>query len=77
MLKIELLFSNNSETLTIEENRLTLGYFIYRKLLGEYCALNFGVSPLRKKKSIRGALLKCFLDDLEDISTVFLELKKK
>ena len=32
MLKIELLCGNNSETLIIEENRLILGYFIYRKL---------------------------------------------
>ena len=33
MLKIELLCRNNSETLIIEENRLIIGYFIYRKLL--------------------------------------------
>ena len=76
MLKIELLRSNNSETLLIEENKLILGYFIYRKLLREYHILNFGVYPLRQKEGIGGALLKYFLDDLEDISTVFLEVKK-
>ena len=76
MLKIELLFSITSETLIIEENRSIIGYFIYRKLLGEYHILNFGVSPFRQKKGIGGALLKFFLDDLEDISTVFLEVKK-
>ena len=32
MLKTELLCRNNSETLIIKENRLVLGYFIYRKL---------------------------------------------
>ena len=60
MLKIELLFSNNSETLIIEENRLILGYFIYRKLLSEYHILNFGVSPLRKKKVLEVFFLKIF-----------------
>ena len=76
MLKIELLRRNDSETLIIEENRLILGYLIYRKLLSEYHILNFGVSPLRKKEGIGGILLKDFLNDLENISTVFLEVKK-
>ena len=76
MLKIELLCRNNSETLIIEENRLILGYFIYRKLLSEYHILNIGVSPLRQKEGIGGILLKDFLNDLENISTVFLEVKK-
>ena len=76
MLKIELLYTNNSETLIIEENRLILGYFIYRKLSSEYHILNFGVSPLRQKEGIGGILLKDFLNDLEIISTVFLEVKK-
>ena len=76
MLKIELLCKNNSETLIIEENRLIIGYFIYRKLFSEYHILNIGVSPLRQKEGIGGILLKDFLNDLENISTVFLEVKK-
>ena len=76
MLKIELLCMNDSETLIIEENRLILGYFIYRKLSSDYHILNFGVSPLRQKEGIGGILLKDFLNDLENISTVFLEVKK-
>ena len=76
MLKIELLRRNDSETLIIEENRLIIGYFIYRKLLSEYHILNFGVSPLRQKEGIGGILLKDFLSDLENISTVFLQVKK-
>ena len=76
MLKIELLCTNNSETLIIEENRVILGYFIYRKLSSEYHILNIGVSPLRQKEGIGGILLKDFLNDLENISTVFLEVKK-
>ena len=76
MLKIELLCRNNSETLIIEENRLILGYFIYRKLLSEYHILNIGVSPLRQKEGIGGVLLKDFLKNIENISTVFLEVKK-
>ena len=76
MLKIELLCRNNSETLIIEENRLIVGYFIYRKFLNEYHILNLGVSPLRQKEGIGGILLKGFLNDLENISTVFLEVKK-
>jgi len=76
MLKIELLCKNNSETLIIEENRLIIGYFIYRKLLSEYHILNIGVSPLRQKEGIGGIFLKDFLNDLENISTVFLEVKK-
>ena len=75
MLKIELLCRNNSKILIIEENRLILGYFIYRKLLSEYPILNIGVSPLRQKEGI-GVLLKDFLKDLENNSTVFLEVKK-
>ena len=76
MLKIELLCRNNSQTLIIEENRLILGYFIYRKWLSEYHILNVGVSPLRQKEGIGGIFLKDFLNDLENISTVFLEVKK-
>jgi len=76
MLKIELLRSNNSETLLIEENKLILGYFIYRKLFSEYHILNFGVSPLRQNEGIGSSLIKYFLNDLENISTVFLEVKK-
>ena len=76
MLKIELLCTNNSETLIIEENRVILGYFIYRKSLSEYHILNVGVFPLRQKEGIGGILLKDFLNDLENISTVFLEVKK-
>jgi len=76
MLKIELLCRNNSETLIIEENRLILGYFIYRKLLSEYHILNIGVSPLRQKEGIGGIFLKDFLNKIENISTVFLEVKK-
>ena len=76
MLKNELLGINNSETLIIEENRLILGYFIFRRLLSEYHILNFGVSPPRQKEGIGGILLKDFLNDLENISTVFLEVKK-
>ena len=76
MLKIELLCRNNSQTLIIEENRLILGYFIYRKLLSEYHILNISVSPLRQKEGVGGIFLKDFLSDLENISTVFLEVKK-
>ena len=76
MLKIELLCTNNSETLIIEENRVILGYFIYRKSLSEYHILNIGVSPLRQKEGIGGILLKDFLNDIKNISTVFLEVKK-
>ena len=76
MLKIELLCRNNSETLIIEENRLILGYLIYRKLLSEYHILNIGVSPLRQKEGIGSILIKDFLNNLEHISTVFLEVKK-
>ena len=76
MIKIELLCSDNSRTLIIEENRLILGYFIYRKWLSEYHILNVGVSPLRQKEGIGGIFLKDFLNDLENISTVFLEVKK-
>ena len=76
MLKIELLCRNNSETLIIEENRLILGYFIYRKLLSEYHILNIGVLPHRQKEGIGGIFLKDFLNKIENISTVFLEVKK-
>ena len=76
MLKIELLCRHNSEILIIEENRSILGYFIYRKLVSEYYILNIGVSPLRQKEGIGGLLLKDFLNDLENNSTVFLEVKK-
>ena len=76
MLKIELLCTNNSETLIIEENRVILGYFIYRKLLNEYHILNIGVSPLRQKEGIGSILIRDFLNNLENISTVFLEVKK-
>ena len=76
MLKTELLCRNNSETLIIKENRLVLGYFIYRKLFNEYHILNIGVSPYRQKEGIGGIFLKDFLNDLENISTVFLEVKK-
>tara|TARA_Y100000768_G_scaffold83440_1_gene59550 strand:+ start:612 stop:1076 length:465 start_codon:yes stop_codon:yes gene_type:complete len=76
MLKIELLGINDSETLIIEENKLILGYFIYRKISSEYHVLNIGVSPLRQKEGIGSILLKDFLNDLENISTVFLEVKK-
>ena len=76
MLKIELLCTNNSKTLIIEENELILGYFIYRKLLSEYHILNFGVNPLRQKEGIGSIFLKDFLNDLENISIVFLEVKK-
>ena len=76
MLKIELLGINNSETLIIEENKLILGYLIFRRLLREYHILNIGVSPLRQKEGIGGILLKDFLNDIKNISTVFLEVKK-
>ena len=76
MLKIELLCRHNSEIFIIEENRSILGYFIYRKLVSEYHILNIGVSPLRQKEGIGGLLLKDFLNDLENNSTVFLEVKK-
>ena len=76
MLKTELLCRNNSETLIIEQNRLMLGYFIYRKLFSEYHILNIGVSPYRRKEGIGSIFLKDFLNDLENISTVFLEVKK-
>ena len=76
MLKIELSRINNSETLLIEENNLVLGYLIYRKLFSEYHILNFGVSPLRQNEGIGSSLIKYFLNDLEIISTVFLEVKK-
>ena len=71
MLKTELLCSNNSETLIIEENRLILDYLIYRKLLSEYHILNFGVFMLKQKEGIGDVLLKYSLNDLENISTVF------
>ena len=76
MLKIELLGINNSEALIIEENKLILGYFIFRRLLREYHILNIAVSPLRQKEGIGGIFLKDFLNDLKNISTVFLEVKK-
>ena len=58
MLKTELLCRNNSETLIIEQNRLMLGYFIYRKLFSEYHILNIGVSPYRQKEGIGSIFLK-------------------
>ena len=75
MLKIKLLHFNNSETLKIEENGLTLGCLIYRRLLMEYYILNMGVFSLRQKEGLGSILLKDFLNDLENISSVFfLEL---
>ena len=59
MLKIELLCRNDSETLIIEENRLILGYFIYRKLLSEYHILNIGF-PLRQKKVLEYSYQRLF-----------------
>ena len=44
--------------------------------MSEYHILNFGVSPTRRKEGIGGILLKDFLNDLENISKVFLEVKK-
>tara|TARA_B100000886_G_scaffold281676_1_gene205794 strand:- start:772 stop:1221 length:450 start_codon:yes stop_codon:yes gene_type:complete len=76
MLKNELSGINNSETLIIEENKLILGYFIYRKLLSEYHILNLGVYPLKQNKGIGSILLEYFLNDIENISSVFLEVKK-
>ena len=76
MLKNELLGINNSKTLIIEENKLILGYFIYRKLSSEYHILNVGVYPLKQNKGIGSTLLKYFLNDIENISSVFLEVKK-
>tara|TARA_B100000989_G_scaffold296752_1_gene280678 strand:- start:781 stop:1230 length:450 start_codon:yes stop_codon:yes gene_type:complete len=76
MLKNELSGINNSETLIIEENKLILGYFIYRKLLSEYHILNLGVYPLKQNKGIGSILLEYFLKDIENISSVFLEVKK-
>ena len=71
MLKIKLLHFNNSETLKIEENGLTLGCLIYRRLLMEYHILNIGVFSLRQKEGLGSILLKDCLDDLENISSVF------
>ena len=71
MLKIESLYYNNSETLIIEENGLILGYLIYRRLLMEYHILNIGIFPLRQKEGLGSILLKDFLDDIENISSVF------
>jgi len=71
MLKIKLLYYNNSETLIIEENGLILGYLIYRRLLMEYHILNIGIFPLRQKEGLGSILLKDFLDDIENISSVF------
>ncbi len=76
MLKIELFGTKNFKTLTIEENNLTPGYFIYRKLLIDYYILNFEVSTLRHKQNIRSILFKYFTNDVEKISTVFLEVRK-
>tara|TARA_B100000073_G_scaffold340848_1_gene341263 strand:+ start:625 stop:1089 length:465 start_codon:yes stop_codon:yes gene_type:complete len=76
MLKIELLYIDNSETLIIEENGLILGYFIYRWLFNEYHILNLGVFPPRQKDGIGSILLKELLNYLKTHSTVFLEVKK-
>tara|TARA_Y100000589_G_C27106067_1_gene610144 strand:+ start:921 stop:1250 length:330 start_codon:yes stop_codon:yes gene_type:complete len=76
MLKIELFGTKNFKTLTIEENNLTPGYFIYRKLLIDYYILNFEVSTLRYKQNISSILFKYFTNDVEKISTVFLEVRK-
>ncbi len=76
MLRIELLCTNNSETLIIEENGLILGYFIYRRLLSEYHISNIGMCPHRQKEGIGSIFIVDFLNDLKNISTVFLEVKK-
>ena len=76
MLKAELLYFNNSDTLIIEENGIILGYLIYRSLSMEYHILNVGVFPFRQKEGIGSILLKEFLNNLENISSVFLEVKK-
>ena len=76
MLKTELLCFNNSDTLIIEENGVILGYLIYRSLLVEYHILNVGVFPFRQKEGIGSILLKEFLNDRENFSSVFLEVKK-
>ena len=66
MLKIELLCRNNSETLIIEENKLILGYFIYRRFLNEYYILNIGVSPHRQKEGNLMEKFKSFLSNLNE-----------
>ena len=76
MLKAELLYFNNSDTLIIEENEIILGYLIYRSLIMEYHILNVGVFPFRQKEGIGSILLKEFLNDRENFSSVFLEVKK-
>ena len=75
MLKIKSLHYNNSETLIIGENGLILVCLIYRRLLMEYYILNMGVFSLRQKEGLGSILHKDFLNDLENISSVFfLEL---
>tara|TARA_A100000164_G_C21553445_1_gene606204 strand:- start:131 stop:502 length:372 start_codon:yes stop_codon:yes gene_type:complete len=76
MLKIELLFYNNSEIPIIEQNGLILSHPFFRKLLIECHILNLGVFSIRQKDGIGGILLKDFLDDFKSISSVFLEVKK-
>ena len=76
MLRIKLLHYNTSETLIIGENGLILGHLIYRRLLMRYHILNIGVFRLRQKEDLGSILLKDFLGDLENISSVFQRFKK-
>ena len=76
MLNIELLGIHNSETLIFEENRVILGYFIYRNLYNQYNIFTLGVYTTKQKEGNGSTLFKYFLNNLENISTVFLEIKK-
>ena len=76
MLKIELLSSENSKTLIIEEYERILGYLMSRSIFDEHHILNIGVFPPRQKEGIGTKLLSSFLKSTKSSSSVFLEVKK-
>ena len=76
MLKIELLSSENSKTLIIEEHGRILGYLMSRSVISEHNIINIGVFPPRQKEGIGTMLLCSFLKSIKYSSSVFLEVKK-
>ena len=76
MLKIELLSSENSKTLIIEDYERILGYLMSRSIFEEHHILNIGVFPPRQKEGIGTTLLRSFLKSTKNSSSVYLEVKK-